>query len=128
MRFHVNPSSGLPVYRQIMDQVRYFVASAVLKPGDKLPSIRSLARSLAVNPSTIVKAYTELEHEGTVVNKQGLGAFVAEASKRMTTREQNEALAQLARQLWVEAAQLGADPELVQEIIEHERRRIENEQ
>ena len=128
MRFHVNPSSGLPVYRQIMDQVRYFVASAVLKPGDKLPSIRSLARSLAVNPSTIVKAYTELEHEGTVVNKQGLGAFVAEASKRMTTREQKEALAQLARQLWVEAAQLGADPELVQEIIEHERRRIENEQ
>ena len=127
MRFHVNPSSGLPVDRQIMDQVRYFVASGVLKPGGKLPSIRSLARDLAVNPSTIVKAYTELEHEGSVVNRQGLGAFVAETSKRMTTKEQKDALARIARQLWVEAVQLGAEAALVEEIIEQERRRIENE-
>jgi len=127
MRFHINPSSGLPVYRQIMDQVRYYVASGVLATGSRLPSIRSLARNLAVNPSTIVKAYTELEHEGTVDNRQGLGAFIAANGSRMSTREQREALARLARQLWVEAAQLGADSKLVEEILEAERKKIDHD-
>jgi DNA-binding transcriptional regulator YhcF (GntR family) len=81
-----------------------------------------------VNPGTIVKAYSELEHDGSVVNRQGLGAFIAESSRRMTAKQQKDALSRLARQLWVEAAQLGAGPDLVHEIIEEERRRIDNEQ
>lgn len=111
-----------------MDQVRYFVTAQVLEPGDQLPSIRSMARDLAVNPSTIVKAYTELEHEGTVVNRQGMGAFVADSMKRLSAKEQQRAIAELASQLWVAAGQLGVDAGTVKRIIEEERQRIENEQ
>ena len=110
-----------------MDQVRYYVASGVLAPGSQLPSIRAMARSLAVNPSTIVKAYGELEHEGTVVNRQGRGAFIAENGSQMTTNEQREVLECLAKQLWVEAAQLGAGRELVEEILHQEFTKLRNQ-
>lgn len=67
----VNPSSGVPVYRQLMDQIRLFVASGVLKPGDELPSTRALSSQLGINPMTISKAYSYLENEGTVTRRPG---------------------------------------------------------
>ena len=69
--FQLNVHSGVPVYRQLMDQIRHYVAAGAL------PSIRELAKSLAVNPTTIVKAYGELAHEGVILIQHGRGAFVA---------------------------------------------------
>ena len=66
LHFQINPHSGVPVYRQMIDQVNYYVASDALKAGDQLPSIRELAQSLAINPTTVVRVYTELEHEGVI--------------------------------------------------------------
>ena len=109
----IDPHSGVPTYRQVMDQVKYYVAAGALRAGDQLPSIRDLARSLAVNPATIVKAYTELEHEGVVEMRQGRGVFVAEGSPSMSEAERRKALRRLARQLAVEAAQMGAGDETV---------------
>ncbi len=120
LHLQIDPHSGIPVYRQMMDQVKYYVASGALKPGDQLPSIRELARNLAVNPTTVVKAYTELEYEGAVEMRQGRGAFVAENAVRLSDRMREKALRRLARQLAVEANQMGADADLVVRVVKEE--------
>lgn len=124
LHFQINPHSGVPVYRQMIDQVRYYVASQTLKPGDQLPSIRELAQKLAVNPTTIVRVYSDLEHEGIIEMRHGKGAFVAAASRRMTAVERERALRALARQLAVEAAQMGAPASQALKILREELARL----
>lgn len=120
LHFQIDPRSGLPVYRQLMDQIKYYVASGALKSGDQLPSIRDLAVRATVNPTTVVKCYTELQHEGVVEMKHGKGAFVAASSSEMTDAQRRKILGRLAKQLLVEAKQLGASRELVEEVIRDE--------
>ncbi len=120
LHLQVDPHSGVPVYRQVMDQLKYYIASGALKPGDQIPSIRDLAKSLHVNPTTVVKAYTELGHEGTIEMRHGKGAFVAEAAPRLSDSDREAALRRLARQLAIEASQMGADPGLVRRIVDDE--------
>lgn len=78
MLFYVDPHSGVPIFRQLMDQVRTHVAGGVLKPGDEMPSIRSLSLPLGVNPMTISKAYNLLVHEGVLERRPGLPLVVAD--------------------------------------------------
>jgi GntR family transcriptional regulator len=120
VHIQIDPHSGFPVYRQMMDQIRYYVASGVLAPGDQLPSIRDLAQKLAVNPTTVVKAYSELAHAGVIEMRHGKGVFVAQHSLRMSDREREKALRRLARQLAVEAAQMSAPTDLVLTIVQEE--------
>lgn len=75
--FRPNPASGVPVYIQLMEQLRHFVETGALRPGDRLPPIRKVAEELVVNPNTVAKVYRELEHEGLVELRHGAGAFVA---------------------------------------------------
>src|SRR5262245_24360299 len=77
MLFRTNPSSGVPIYLQLMEQVKHAVETGALRPGDQLPGIRPLAEELVINPNTVAKAYRELEHEGVVELRHGAGAFVA---------------------------------------------------
>jgi DNA-binding transcriptional regulator YhcF (GntR family) len=77
MLFRPNPSSGVPIYLQLMEQVKHAIETGALKPGEQLPGIRPLAEELVVNPNTVAKAYRELEHAGVVELRQGAGAFVA---------------------------------------------------
>lgn len=114
----IDPHSGVPVYRQIMDQVRHHLASGLLQPGQQLPSIRQLARSLAVNPTTIVKAYTELEHENIIQLERGRGAFIHPDPPAMSPKERHDRLMQLTSQLAVEARQLGIDNDEVRAALE----------
>jgi GntR family transcriptional regulator len=104
----------------MMDQIKYYIASGALKRGDQLPSVRELAQALSVNPTTVVKTYTELEHEQVIELRHGKGAFVTSNPARFTSREKQQVLRRMARQLAVEAGQLGAGLELVQELIEEE--------
>src|SRR6516165_2518339 len=76
--FSLDAKSGVPIYRQIQDQVRYGIASGRLRPGEQLPTVRALAVDLAVNPNTVIRAYTELERQGILTTEQGRGTFVAE--------------------------------------------------
>ena len=76
-RLKLNPSAGVPIYRQIMDGVRDLIASSELEPGDRLPSIRELASQLRINPASAVKAYNELKHAGVIEVDQGRGTFVS---------------------------------------------------
>ena len=92
MLFRLNPSSGVPVYLQLMEQVKHGIETGLLRPGDQLPTIRKLAEDLVVNPNTVVRAYRELEHEHVIELKHGSGAFVREAragSTRITRRTQS---------------------------------------
>src|SRR5581483_6890279 len=75
--FRINASSGEPVYRQIIHQLRHAIETGLLQPGDGLPSVRSLALELVVSPNTVVKAYEELEQHGWIHNRPGSGAYVA---------------------------------------------------
>lgn len=120
LHFQIDPHSGIPVYRQLMDQVKYYVAAGTLQAGDQLPSIRELAQTLAVNPTTVVKAYTELAQDGAVEMRQGKGAFIAASSARLTEREKEKTLRRLARQLAVEATQMGASDKLVARLLQEE--------
>src|SRR6266487_3357974 len=77
MIFTVNPSSGQPLYVQLMQQIRHAIETGVLQPGDSLPGVRTLAQQLVISPNTVVKAYSELEHEGLLELRHGSGAYVS---------------------------------------------------
>jgi len=77
MLFRPNPSLGVPIYLQLMEQVKHAVETGVLRPGDQLPGMRPLAEQLVINPNTVAKAYRELEHEGVIELRHGAGAFVS---------------------------------------------------
>src|SRR5215510_10139833 len=76
-----NPSLGVPIYLQLMEQVKHAVETGALRPGEQLPGIRPLAEELVINPNTVAKAYRELEHEGVIELRHGAGAFVVERAK-----------------------------------------------
>jgi len=76
MLFRPNPSLGVPIYLQLMEQVKHAVETGALRAGDQLPGIRPLAEELVINPNTVAKAYRELEHEGVIELRHGAGAFV----------------------------------------------------
>jgi GntR family transcriptional regulator len=77
MLFRTNPSSGVPIYLQLMEQVKHAIETGALRSGDQLPGIRPLAEELVINPNTVAKAYRELEHEGVIELRHGAGAFVS---------------------------------------------------
>src|SRR2546426_12436670 len=104
LHFQVDPHSGIPMYRQMVEQVKYYVAAGALKGGDQLPSIRELAEVLTVNPTTVVKAYNELVHEEVIELRHGKGAFVTSHARQNTSMSECErALRRHARQLAIEA-------------------------
>src|SRR5579872_3526109 len=75
----LNPSSGLPIYLQLMEQIKHAIETGALKPGEQLPTIRKLAEELVMNPNTVVRAYRELQHEGIIELRHGSGAYISES-------------------------------------------------
>jgi GntR family transcriptional regulator len=105
----VDPNSGLPVYRQIIDQVRRMMVSGRLAPGERLPSIRDLAMQLHINPLTVGRAYGDLEREGLIEMRRGLGMYVRVQERLIRPLDGGvpAGVAQAARRLVLEAAQAG---------------------
>ena len=95
MHFRLDLKSGVPVYRQIIDQVHGARASGAVRPGDQLPTVRQLAVDLAINPNTVVRAYRELELTGALTTHQGTGTFITNAKVEQTTAERERKLDQL---------------------------------
>src|SRR5476649_1766352 len=81
MLLRPNPSSGVPIYLQLMEQVKHSIETGALRPGEQLPGMRPLAEELVINPNTVAKAYRELEHEGIIELRHGAGAFVSGAAR-----------------------------------------------
>jgi GntR family transcriptional regulator len=94
--FRLDLKSGVPVYRQIIDQVLGGIAAAKLRPGDQLPTVRQLAVDLAVNPNTIVRAYRELEIRGVLETHQGTGTFVGNKKVKLSDVERQRRLDRIA--------------------------------
>jgi GntR family transcriptional regulator len=110
--FALNSKSGVPIYRQIQDQVRYGIASGLLTPGEQLPTVRSLAVELAVNPNTVIKAYSELEREGVLTTEQGSGTFVASpAASFLSKADRNAKLESLCAEFLAQVARYGFSPQ-----------------
>src|SRR5204863_5612505 len=89
MLFRPNPSLGVPIYLQLMEQVKHAIETGALRQGEQLPGIRPLAEELVINPNTVAKAYRELEHAGVIELRHGAGAFVSANTK---TRKSSDKL------------------------------------
>lgn len=120
MLFHVNASSGVPIYVQIETQVKNAVAAGALKKGQALPSVRKLAIELRINPNTVARAYQELEREGVIGTVPGGGTYVAGHTPRFLKSEKLRRLQPYARQIAVEGTQLGLDEEEIMEMVQEE--------
>jgi GntR family transcriptional regulator len=117
VRIHISSSDGVPIYLQIVNQVKYLVASGRLAPGEELPPIRVLAEKLAVNPNTVARAYRELEAAGVVEKRRTAGTFVSEAGSPLARRERLRILSERVDALLAEARQMGVDTSELIELI-----------
>ena len=103
MQIHISTQDGVPVYLQIVNQVKYLVAAGRLAPGEEMPSVRALAEQLVINPNTVARAYLELERAGLVVKRHGSGTYVSEEGSPLARKERMKILTQRADALLAEA-------------------------
>jgi len=121
-RFRLDEASGVPVYRQLIDQVQAGIASGSLTAGDQLPTVRQVAVDLAINPNTVMRSYRELEIRGVLDTQQGTGTFI---SDRKTPRNDGERERQLDQLTGEFVARAGAGGFTVQQLIENLRDRLQ---
>src|SRR3954467_9245949 len=107
MEFQVDPTTRVPIYRQLMDQIRLAVAPGRLKAGSRLPSVRVLSRELVVNPNTIARVYTELEREGVLNTRPGMGVFLAKPQADLWFVERRTGWAEIIDSFLTDAVHLG---------------------
>jgi GntR family transcriptional regulator len=112
IEFHLETRSGVPTYKQIVQQVQQAVRLGILRPGDQLPTVKEVVGSLAINPNTVLRAYRELDLEGVTAGKRGVGTFVAEQVDAVPTDDLKELRRSLKR--WVDGARkAGLDDESI---------------
>lgn len=110
MLLRLDPRSGQPIFEQIAFGVKSSVARGELRPGDRLPSVRELAKELAINPNTVARAYDALESQAVIVRRQGSGCFVAERTSALIEAERVRRLDELLDHALTEAFHLGFEP------------------
>jgi GntR family transcriptional regulator len=117
--FHLDPNSGVSYYVQLMQQVRQAVLFGILKSGDQLPTVREVVAQVALNPNTVLRAYRDLEHEGLVVSRPGLGTFVAAKVPPALAQSSYRSLrTELER--WIRKAhQAGLDDDTLASLVAH---------
>jgi GntR family transcriptional regulator len=131
MRLRIDPHSGEPLWRQIVEQIKFCIASGQLTPGDRLPSIRTLSDLLKINPRTVVKAYEKLDALALVRMRHGQGVFVADANQRDTAvpaAARRKILEELIRRLLAEAIRLGVGPDDVVQMVKELGREMRHEE
>lgn len=117
MFFSLNPTSGVPLYRQLFQQLRERIVSGQIAEGTQLPSVRDLSAELHINPLTVAKVYQFLERDGLVETRRGLGTFVAEITQELTKAEQRAQLEPALRQVVTEAMHLGLSSEELEQLV-----------
>src|ERR1039457_7069918 len=111
INFRLDSRSGVAPYRQLADQVRQAVSLGLLRPGDKLPPVREVVTQITINPNTVHRAYRELEHEGIVEGRPGLGTFVTASSPSTMTSDERQVLLDELRHWVIRARHSGLDAE-----------------
>ncbi len=116
LEFLLDQSSGVPYYRQIIKQVEMAVADGRVRSGSKLPTVRSLAVDLQINPNTVARAYNEMEIRGIVNTQQGTGTFISDKKIELTEEERSDILRSLVRSFIANTSSYGF---VIDEVIEH---------
>lgn len=117
MQLHVSPNDGVPIYQQVVNQIKYLIASGRLAEGDQLLPVRKLAEQIIVNPNTVARAYRELENDGLVESRRGSGVFVSAGGSPLAKREQNKILNERIDALLAEAAHLKVDVDSIVKLV-----------
>ena len=117
MHLHISTTDGVPIYLQIVNQVKYLVASGRLAPGEELPAIRVLADRLVVNPNTVARAYRELEVAGVVEKRRTAGTYVSAAGSPLARRERLKILTERVDALLAEAQQMNVNIDTVIDLV-----------
>ncbi|MCC6694109.1 MAG: GntR family transcriptional regulator [Candidatus Hydrogenedentes bacterium] len=120
MQLHLSPKNGVPLYLQIVSQIKYLVASGRLAAGDEVPPIRVLAEQLLINPNTVARAYRELEIAGLLTKRQGAGTYVSDTGSPLAWTERKRIIEERTTGLVTEARQLDIPVEVVVEMV-HEK-------
>ncbi len=115
-----NPASGIPIYLQIEEQIRHAIETGALAAGIQLPSIRSLAETLVINPHTVARVYRDLESEGAIEIRHGLGAFVAEAWRERVRTDRMRSAQKLVRTVVRQLKALGLEEDEIRRLVEAE--------
>ncbi len=118
MQFSISPTSGVPIYEQLADQICAGIARGKLRPDARLPSVRELSQTLVVNPNTVARAYTELEREGVLYTRPGMGVFIAAAAPPLSKKTRRERLLKSLDRFLIEAVRLGFAADEVLEFVE----------
>ncbi len=120
MIFTLNASSGQPVYLQLMQQIRHAIETGVLQPGEGLPGVRTLAQQLVISPNTVVKAYSELEHEGLLELRHGSGAYVSGRRSKKSRTDRLKQAQERVRALVKKLQRDGLSEEEIHRLVEAE--------
>ncbi len=126
MYFKIDPANGLPIYLQIIHQVKTAIAMGRLQPEESLPSVRQLAMDLAVNPNTVARAYLDLEHEGVIYKRPGQGTFVSQQEVEMSKKERMKIFHDHLEKSLVEGINLGLEADEMTRAFEQQLERILN--
>lgn len=125
MQLHISTNDGVPIYLQIVNQVKYLVAAGRLAAGEEIPPIRVLAEQLVINPNTVAKAYHELEREGIVTKRHGAGTYVSDNGSPLARRERMKILTQRVDALLAEARHMDITVEEVIDLIRDRHRNLQ---
>ena len=120
MFFHIDPAGGLAIYDQVVRQVKFAVAGGALEPGNRVPSVRELARELAINPNTVARAYQQLQADGVLQSVLGMGLEVTAKAVRHCRAERQKLIRARVRQSLDEARQSGLDRAELQQLVDSE--------
>ncbi|HTN04866.1 GntR family transcriptional regulator [Planctellipticum variicoloris] len=118
MQIHISSANGVPIYLQVVNQIKYLVASGRLTAGEELPPIRVLAEKLLINPNTVARAYRELETAGIVEKRRTAGTYVSDQGSPLARRERMRILAERVDGLLAEARQMDVSLAEVVKLIE----------
>lgn len=118
MQIHISTNDGIPIYLQVVNQIKFLIASGRLASGDELPPIRVLAAQLLINPNTVARAYRELETAGLVEKRRTAGTYVSEQGSPLARRERLKILAERIDTLLAEASHMGVSVDDVMKLVQ----------
>lgn len=125
MNITINLKDGVPIYRQISNQIRYMVASGILQPGEEISPVRTLALALYVTPNTVVKAYNELETLGVIYKRRGAGTYISDAAVTLADEERLRIIQQRIDALLAEAHQLNFSHQELKKLLDDRKEEME---
>ena len=128
MFFTIDPSNGLAIYDQIVRQIKFAVAGEVIRPGELVPSVRELARSLAVNPNTVARAYRGLQADGVLAGVRGTGLEVTSQAPKHCRQQRLKLIQQRLRSMLAEAEQSGLGRDKIRSLIDEELTRLQRKE